>query len=282
MISLQNIIKDFLPPILSELLVNLRRLLKGARSDINEVGGFQYDFSSFKSAEDFLIAKGSNGYNSDDYISKLHRSAELVRDGKAAYERDTFIFDEVLYSWPLLSGLLLAAGQNEHFHVVDFGGALGSTFRQNEKFLNYLTASIIWTVIEQESIVEIGKKFFETDILKFVSNVDQLDDIPIQLCLFSGSLCYVSNPYQILEQLLLLKPKYLVIDRTPLTESESDLFGVQYVPANLFKASYPIVFLSRTKLYNLLSKDYNMVEKWISDDQPDIKSISEGSLWAKK
>jgi putative methyltransferase (TIGR04325 family) len=263
-------------------MATLKRLLKGVTTDINDIGGFKYDFPSFESAESYLFERGSDGYSSDDFLAKLHKSAGLVRDGMAAYERDSYIFDQVLYSWPLLSSLLLAAGQKDHLNVVDFGGGLGSSFRQNEKFLSLVTSSIDWTVVEQHSVVAIGKKFFEKNNLKFISSISQLNDRQIDLCLFSGSLCYLSDPHQKINQIVLLKPKYIVIDRTPLIEGELDSFGVQYVPASIFKASYPIIFLSRIKLFNLLSENYTMIEKWISDDQPDTKSSSEGSLWMIK
>ena len=82
------------------------------------------------------------------------------------------MFDEIQYSWPVLAGLLEAALMNEgRLNVLDFGGALGSSYYQNLKFLEEVK-QITWNIIEQEKFVECGKKEFETEELRFFYNIE--------------------------------------------------------------------------------------------------------------
>ena len=38
-----------------------------------------------------------------------------VKKGEAVYERDSMIFDQIEYSWPVLFGLMWAAAQNSGY-----------------------------------------------------------------------------------------------------------------------------------------------------------------------
>jgi len=275
-------LREFLPPILWRSLATLKNNFRAKAVRIGDAGGFLYGFDSFKSAADFVEKQGSNGYASQDFISKLFAASSLVRDGKAVYERDTYVFDRILYSWPLLSALLLAAQKKDYFHIVDLGGGLGSTYQQNRKFLHLMESRVKWSIIEQKEIVKIGRESFENAELKFYSDLVEISDDTIDLFVVSGTLCYLSDPYQIIERITMLNPKYIVLDRTPFLESDDDAYCIQYVPAIIFQASYPVTVFSKNKLFDLLSKDYSLVEQWISDDQPDKKSSLEGSIWKIK
>lgn len=96
---------------------------------------WNYGFNSWADA-----TAHSGGYD-DEIINKILVSARKVRDGEIAYERDSVIFNEIKYSWPLLASLLLAAETKNNLRVIDFGGSLGTTFRQNSQFLNELSFS---------------------------------------------------------------------------------------------------------------------------------------------
>ena len=280
--ELRAFFKLLIPPILWKLILGQKKLFWDNRNFISQVGGFKYGFTSFESAEAFLATEASQGYSSQDFIKKLQESASLVRDGKAVYERDTFVFDEIIYSWPLVSSLFMAANRQQILRIIDFGGGLGSSFRQNEKLLNLIDIQVKWTILEQPLIADIGRKYFENDSLSFSSNINELTGEKIDLFLLSGSLCYIRNPYQLIEQIISIKPRYIVLDRTPFIDGENDSYGLQYVPASIFEASYPITFFARNKMFDVLSSNYTLIAKWISDDQPDNKSTSEGSLWSLK
>ena len=55
-----------------------------------------------------------------------------VKNGETVYERDSVIFDQIEYSWPVLTGLMCAAAQNSGcLKVLDFGCSLGSSNLEN-------------------------------------------------------------------------------------------------------------------------------------------------------
>ena len=78
------------------------------------------------------------GYDSDVIIQAVKKSSLKVKMAMI-YERDSVVFEETQYSWPLLAGLMFggmlldASGQ---LKVLDFGGSLGSIYYQNKKFLD--------------------------------------------------------------------------------------------------------------------------------------------------
>jgi putative methyltransferase (TIGR04325 family) len=178
-----------------------------------------------------------------------------------------------------LTSLFVAANPGSRTHVVDFGGGLGSTYQQTRRFLELADSKIEWVVVEQEAIAKIGKESFENSNLQFVASIDQIPEYKVDLALFSGSLCYLEDPYETIRKIMLRSPKFIVLDRTPFVKSDQDTYGVQFVPASLFRASYPITFFGQKNLFDLLSVNYMLIEKWISADQPDLFSTLEGSLW---
>lgn len=279
MMPLRSVLKGLLPPLLHSLIKRTLSFRKGYGNDLNDSGGFIHGFESFQAANEYLVSIGSSGYASSDFISKLFSSASLVRDGKAVYERDTQVFEKIIYSWPVLTSLCIAANQGSKTKVIDFGGGLGSTYQQTRKFLELVESKIEWVVIEQKEIAKIGKESFENSELKFVESIDEIPQVKVDLALFSGSLCYLESPYEVIRKIILRSPKFIVLDRTPFVRSNHDSYGVQFVPAYLFRASYPITFFGQKHLFDLLSINYVLVEKWISADQPDLLSTLEGSIW---
>ena len=80
-----------------------------------------------------------------------------VVDGRAAYERDSVLFEEVEYVWPLLASLMWVGARHlGSLNVLDFGGSLGSTYFQNRIFLATLP-SVRWNIVEQPRHVEVGR-----------------------------------------------------------------------------------------------------------------------------
>ena len=113
--------------------------------------GFSGNFSSWNEA-----AAMATGYQAAPILDKVKTAVLKVKRGEAVYERDSVLFNEVEYSWPLLATLnWIAAQNNGGLKVVDFGGSLGSSYFQNRKFLEPL--DIKWNVIEQENFVKAGR-----------------------------------------------------------------------------------------------------------------------------
>lgn len=208
---------------------------------------------NYSSWHDALL--DSTGYDSNLIIEKTKRALLKVKNGEAVFERDSVLFDNIQYSWPLLAGLMFAATQSEgRLNVLDFGGSLGTTFFQNRKFLNLLP-EVTWNVVEQPAYVKIGKESFQGEGLLFYENIDLcLKDNQPNTIVLSGVLQYLEHPYPILEQLLSCGASVLIIDRTSVCHDSEDRLCVQRVPATIFNASYPMWILSLRKILSVLGR----------------------------
>jgi putative methyltransferase (TIGR04325 family) len=187
----------------------------------------------------------AEGYDSAHILEKCKTSLLKVKNGEAVYERDSVLFDEIQYSWPLLAGLQRVALENKgNLCVMDFGGSLGSTYYQNKEFLNTLN-KLEWCIVEQKEFVDCGKKYFEDEQLKFYYTVEKcISDHKPDVLVLSGVLQYLEKPYEWIEKFIALKIPYIIIDRTTLVKSERDILTVQNVPEGIYKASYPAWFFN--------------------------------------
>ena len=154
------LIKKFIPPIFIDILSWW----------INKI--FQYgwngDFSNWQEAKN-----RSKGYDAEEILLKVKDSLLAIKEGKAVHERDSVLFDTIIYSWPMLTGLLLAASCSQgKLNVLDFGGSLGSSYFQNRRFLKHLK-EISWNIVEQPHFIETGKQYFANKTLNFYNSVDE-------------------------------------------------------------------------------------------------------------
>ena len=51
----------------------------------------------------------SVGYDTEEILGSVRDSLLKVKNGEAIYERDSVVFDQIQYSWPLLAGLLFCS-----------------------------------------------------------------------------------------------------------------------------------------------------------------------------
>src|SRR6516164_6187668 len=143
-------IKLFAPPV----LVQGYRILRGRQE--NSVYGLSGGYGSWDEA-----VRASTGYDGQMILEKTKTALLQVKNGQAAYERDSVVFAEIQYAWPLLAGLLWVSAQScGRLNVLDFGGSLGSTYFQNRAFLRRLP-EVRWNIIEQPQHIEAGREWFE-------------------------------------------------------------------------------------------------------------------------
>jgi putative methyltransferase (TIGR04325 family) len=232
---------------------------------------FIYGYKSFKHAKQSC----GYGYDSNLIINKIYKAAKLVPK-KKKYERDGVNFDEIQYSWPLLSSILLATNNNK-LNVLDFGGSFGTSFYQNQKFLKYIK-KIKWNIVEQKKIVNIAKN---NNFINFYENIDDIKTKP-DIAIFCCSLCYLEDPYNVLKKVINIKPNLIAIDRTPFTEQKEDLFGIQVVNKKIYPARLPIITFSINKFINFFKKEYILIEKWVAEEQPELSDNYKGFLFKKR
>lgn len=232
----------------------------------NKSLSFKGDYTSWKDA-----LKDSTGYDSDIILNKVTESLLKVKEGKAAYERDSVLFNHIEYSYPLLCGLLCVAAENGgYLNVLDFGGSLGSSYFQNRGFLSGLK-KLKWNIVEQEKFVRVGKDYFEDKSLHFYNTIDEclVVEKP-DLVLLSSVLQYIDVPYNILSKILEQKIPYIIVDRTPFFNYGRDILTVQRVPREIYDASYPAWFFDKQKFIDIVTCEYSLV---FSDSTQDGQVI---------
>lgn len=232
---------------------------------------FRYGFSSWEDAEEKC-----SGYDSSNITKVLIEATRKVVDGRAVYERDGVVFDSIQYSWPLLAALLGAPRSTNTLRVIDWGGSLGSTYRQNREILNQAGLDLEWHVVEQRHLVKIGRSEFVDDKLNFLYSLEDVPQQNFDVAIFAGSICYVKNPQEVLRQTSIKAPARIIFDRTPESKSQNDEIGVQKVGRAIYKASYPIRAFAPGRLGKMLGPTYRLTFEWVSDLQPDPHTVSKG------
>ncbi|MDZ4716526.1 MAG: methyltransferase, TIGR04325 family [Cytophagales bacterium] len=241
-------VKDFIPPIVSRLK---NRLLPSKY-------GWSGSYTTWQEAQ-----KQSSGYQQVEIVQKVIEAANEVKRGRAAYERDSVLFDSIQYSWPLLAGLMLTAAKSGgRLSVLDFGGSLGSTYFQNRKFLSSLP-SVHWNIVEQEEFVSAGKNF-EDQTLKFYPEISAcVREQKPNVFLFSCVLQYLESPYNLISSVLDFQPDAIIIDNMPFTTGSQRL-TVQRVPPTIYEASYPCWILNKKDFINAFRPSFELVENFES------------------
>ncbi len=180
----------------------------------------------------------AGGYDAANILEIQRAAMRQIHSGNAVYERDSVLFDKIEYFFPTLAALLLVASDNGgRLAVLDFGGALGSTYYQNRKILSNLSLS--WHIVEQAHFVAAGAAEFESEQLKFFLTIAASWHIrPPDVVLLSSVLQYLDHPFVLLEEVAGRAPPYILIDRTPVMDSGREQIVVQTVPPSIYAASY--------------------------------------------
>lgn len=257
-------VKDWIrlvtPPLLWNLMVQFKAVV--FKSGLEVWSGDYRDWSQASAM--------CTGYASTTILDKCKDSLLQVKNGQAKYERDGILFEEIQHSWGLLTGLQKAALEhNGQLRVMDFGGSLGTSYFQNRDLLNSVK-DLNWAIVEQSHFVDCGKKYFESNQLKFYHSVEEcVDQIKPNLLLLSGVLQCLENPGAWIQKFISLKIPYIILDRTPFIQLERDLLTVQNVPEAIYKASYPSWFFSDDQ-FLLNFKGYSLLGSFDSYCDPPI------------
>lgn len=258
--------KALLPPI----LLNILRII------INNKYGWKGHYLTWEEA-----LHDSTGYDTQEILQKVKKASLQVKKNEAIYERDSVIFENIQYSWPLLAGIMFSSIKRG-INVVDFGGSLGSSYYQNRKFLDKID-DVSWSIIEQKHFVDVGKKEFEDSRLKFYYNISEcMTQENPNLLLLSSVLQYIRAPYDLLNKLLKYNFEYILIDRTPFIVGKNDRIKLQIVPKNIYKASYPCWFFDENLFKNyFVDKGYKLIEEFVANDGNSEEYSFKGMLWGK-
>ena len=238
--------------------------------------GWHGNYSSWNEAK-----QKCSGYGSQIILAKVKQSSLKVKEGLAAYERDSVIYNEAQYSFPMLSGLMWIAAQNNgKLNVLDYGGSLGSSYYQNKRFLDSLS-DVHWCIVEQPNFVQTGLENFSSDRIHFYYTIAEcLKSNKIDVVLLSSVLQYLENPYELLENIKSGDFDYVIIDRTPFVKGE-DRITVQKVSPKIYTAKYPCWFFNKNKFLNFMSPSYKLILEFDAQDKANITSEFKGFLFKK-
>ncbi len=203
-------------------------------------------FGSYSRWED--VRSLTDGYDNNLILDRTRQSMLEIRDGRAVYERDAVLFDKKQYPFGIISSLLYIGLMNGGtLKVIDFGGSLGTTYFQIREYLAPLKL-VEWHIVEQASYVDVGRREFENDQLKFYQTIEEsLSNGIADVILLSSVVQYLENPHEFLSYLAALSMKYLLFDRTAFVREGSDRLTLQRVPPSIYDASYPAWFFDEKK-----------------------------------
>jgi putative methyltransferase (TIGR04325 family) len=229
-----------------------------------------------------LALKNSEGYNSEKLLKNLLNSAQLVIDGKIAFERDGVSFKNIEYNWELLSCLLFSLNEKKNV-LLDFGGGFGSTYFQHKKFLSGKIKK--WIILEQKGLVNLANSNLDYKPIYFVHDPKFIFKNKPTILLLSSVIHYLELPYEKLIELLNIETiTYVIIDRTPfLNQPIDDKITVQFVKEKNYKASYPHwLFNEKIMLSFFEKKKFQIITQWEALGEKNQVFSHKGFFLSKK
>lgn len=237
--------------------MGIKRLIKKILGLEKKLVEYRGNFSSFAEAEKFC-----EGYDSDVILEKVKQGTMAVVNGKAAFERDSFLFYEKEINYNLMMYLYRIYIKDGYLNVCDWGGALGSTFLQHKDLLAELSCR--WNILEQKHFIEFGKANIKIEGLSFRESLHDREEGEKYNCiLFSGVLQYLENVWEIINLAMNEKPGYIILERTPV--SDCSRIWIENVHEPIYEASYACrVFDEKELTSAFLTKGYNLIDSWHS------------------
>jgi putative methyltransferase (TIGR04325 family) len=196
------------------------------------------------------------------------------RPQSPSYEQDGRVIEGVPPPSYALAGILKANPRS----VLDFGGALGSTYLRWEPFVR----GIAWRVVEQPGFVAKGREQFAGHPdLSFSESPGAADAV-----LASSVIHYLEHPMETLQVLAMHAQRVLVLDRTPMLESGNAVAVSQHNPWTRGGGSYPMWLLPKDDVHAALQHHgLSLLWEWPGDDPVvkvrGVKARHFGSVWVK-
>ena len=264
--SIKPVIKDCIPPIL------LKFLKKKLRTS-----------ASYYSYEDAM--KFADGYE-DEVLTRV-----VVAKGKRFADEITTTKMLDTMSLRIFVGLVTSIGTKK-ITVIDFGGAAGTHYFI-AKLMLAEDVELDWRVIETSAMVaEAKRQGLETDELHFFDNLDTASKKgDIDLVFASGSVQYTPKPYDCLEKLASVNANFLMITRTPITDSPCVILqrsrlsanGVGEIPKELGiidkTLSYPATMMDRKKFESILLSFGKIALKLVEDKAAYVSDKGSFDMW---
>lgn len=213
------------------------------------------DYTTFAEAQ-----KHCEGYDGKAIIDKVSQSTLAVLNGKAAYERDGYLFHEKAVNYNLMMYLYRCYIEGGFLSVCDWGGSLGSTYLQHRRLLDELNCK--WHIVEQKHYVRFGREQIHLERLQFYESVSDIAE-KYNFVLFSSVLQYLEHASEIVADVIGPKPDYVVIERTPVGECHH--IWIQTVHEPIYEASYAACVYTEEELRAMFEgSGYELIDSWHS------------------
>lgn len=276
LLTLKKVIKYFTPPIVFALK---HKLLDGGN-----VNHFRGDFLTWDEAK-----IKTEGYDSKRLLHKIiDANREVNKLDSNKFERDSIIFDTPQLLPSLNSYLLLAYAlhkSSSNFTVLDFGGSLGTVYRQF-KYFTKGNIKIKWVIVEQTEIVNVGNDEFKNDELSFLdTNSWKPSQLSVDLIIVSSVLEFCEEPEKIINKFKNTNAKYLILDRTPMWGGGRNVLTI-CTAAKYISGSYPCWIFSEPRIKYLLTQHWEIIGEWDALDSDIVfsrgKAKYKGQCWKKR
>lgn len=252
--TIKQTIKKYIPPVVWDTLKYLRK-----EKQLYYFG----NFVNFAEAEEQCL-RMQGGYNAINILKSVDAATQKVRRGEALYEQDGVCFYKPNINYELLAALLYTKAILGAISVLDFGGALGSTYFRYRRLLEEIGAK--WCVVEQKHFIDKGNETVPE--ISFYYNMDEAitSESKPNVLLLSGVLQYLDEPYRWFEDMLGKGFEYIILDETCFNKDNeaTNKVMLQHVPASIYKAVYPVNLLGHDELCaQIEAADYEVVWEWV-------------------
>jgi putative methyltransferase (TIGR04325 family) len=262
-------LRSLSPPILWELGHKLRSYVDQSRPLPAE------EFEGPIPSWDAAIAR-SDGWDEPSITTKTLASALKVRDGLAEFEQDGLVYERISYSPTVLAFIILALSRRTgQLNILEVGGGLGQGYFQNRKIMqNLCNVRIAWSIVERPDLAKLGTEYFAKSDLRFFSSMEialhELDNAP-EFVLFSGSLQYLAEPFDILDKITSAGAKILCFDRLLVSPTDQHAIFIQHPPKILYQATYPTWCFSKDLfIENVVSRGFALVDHLTSNPKAEF------------
>tara|TARA_B100000686_G_C16766508_1_gene962181 strand:- start:188 stop:1003 length:816 start_codon:yes stop_codon:yes gene_type:complete len=226
------------------------------------------------------------GYQDKELQEYLYNQALKVREGKAVYERDGVLFDQIQRSWPLSLSIVMASRilHKDNINILDYGGSYGTTAKENEIIESALGIKLNWQIIENEYLVSQAKKSFTTDRIRFFYDLEEItkQSLITDIVLFGSCIQYIEHPYKLIDQINTnISPSFFLFDRTSFSDNGKENIYKQIVKIK-YKASYPVHALCEGDFLQFFRDNkYNNIFSWDCDKIPESNQYFRGFFFKK-
>jgi len=260
---MKSIIKDFIPPIILQILRKL-----------------QNSQQKFLNYQDALKLCTTNAYEEEELIEVIFKKTKRFSENL----KSEIIPISETAAYSLLSAINpIIESKTNQINVLDFGGACGAHYFHLRSLIDK-DLKLNWVVVETPTMVRYAKEL-ETDELLFFDNfTDAINKLgKVDLLHTSGTLQCVDNPQKYLVEILNCNARWLLFNRLGLNILDRDVVtihssklscnGIGELPNGYTDRwiKYLFNFPSENKFLNTLQEKYSLVAKF--NDQSGMYAV---------